>query len=265
MSIKSGFHLIFCLILFVQHNMYGLSDTTSSDLNAVLTNPLDISDMDSSIIGTNNTSTPALNRKFNENFKDKYQSDDFDYEVKPRTKNALQRFFEWLFGPPRETKKSGNSGAILVWIARIAAFIIIIYAVFAIVSILLGKKGNWIFDKNDQKRVISFPLSEENLHEEDYNTLYDRSRKNGDFRMAIRYRYLILLHQLSTRGIIRYNKDKTNSDYYYEIKDKKLSAAFSYVSYIYEHIWYGGFELENHDFGVAEQAFDHTSSILRYE
>ncbi len=227
-----------------------------------------------SLVMAQNNYTPKENdplpdnnsdRKFDENFRSRYTSDEFNYEIKPRKRNAFQRFLDWLFGPVDEKPASANSGLFLVWITRIVAFIVILYAVFAIVTILLGKKGNWLFDKNDQKRVITFPLSEENIHGEDYKTLFENAKKSGDYRMAIRYRYLMLLQLFATRGIINYHKDKTNSDYYYEINDKNLSSSFSYVSYIYEHIWYGGFELENRDFGVAEKAFDHTTSLLRYE
>ena len=258
-------YLMFCWVLLCPYGMSSQTDTLSS---------VYFSEQGDSLVIDQNNYAPDENvpfpennsvRKFDENFKSRYTSDEFNYEIKPRKRNAFQKFLEWLFGPDDEKPASANSGLFLVWITRIVAFIVILYAVFAIVSILLGKKGNWLFDKNDQKRVITFPLSEENIHEEDYKTFFEYAKKRGDYRMAIRYRYLMLLQLFATRGIINYHKDKTNSDYYYEIKNKNLSSSFSYVSYIYEHTWYGGFELENRDFGVAEKAFDHTTSLLRYE
>lgn len=206
-----------------------------------------------------------VKRQFDDDYRRRYQSDDYDYGIKPPKKGLFQKFLEWLFGPSDSVSKPSNAGIYVVWIIRVLVFIIILYAVYAIVSILLGKKGNWLFAVDDKKRVLTFQISEENIHEDDFKALYEQSVKNGNFRMAIRYRYLMLLQMLVIKGVIKYHKDKTNSDYYYEIKDKKLSSAFSYVSYIYEHVWYGGFDFEMQEFNMAVKAFDHTSIMLRNE
>ncbi|MBK8053284.1 MAG: hypothetical protein IPK35_08450 [Saprospiraceae bacterium] len=217
------------------------------------------------VVDEENDVVPAQEevRKFDENYKRRYESAEFDYEIKPKSKNAFQRFLDWLFGSGAKKSGSSNAGLYLVWFLRIFAFLVIIYVVFAIVSILLGKKGNWLFDKKDEKRVITFPLQAEDIISGDFKTLYEKAMQNEDYKMAVRYRYLLLLQQLAKKNIISYHKDKTNSDYYYEIKDKNISSSFSYVSYIYEHIWYGGFELQKKDLSVAVQAFDHTSSLIR--
>jgi hypothetical protein len=63
---------------------------------------------------------------------------------------------------------------------------------------------------------------------------------------------------MSEREIIIWDLEKTNSDYLNEIKNEQLKADFAYLSYLYNYIWYGEFELDVNTFEKAKTAFEKT-------
>jgi hypothetical protein len=65
-----------------------------------------------------------------------------------------------------------------------------------------------------------------------------------------------MLKKLSEKQIIEWDVEKTNSDYLYEIKDEAQKEDFAYLSYLYNNIWYGEFELDEATFAKAKNAFE---------
>ena len=57
-------------------------------------------------------------------------------------------------------------------------------------------------------------------------------------------------------NLINWLPDKTNSEYLSEISDEAMKNQFSYLSYLYEYVWYGEFPLENSDYVKAKSAFE---------
>ena len=80
--------------------------------------------------------------------------------------------------------------------------------------------------------------------------MYDKN-----YRLAIRYYYMWLLKSLTDRGEIEWDIEKTNGDYYREIKSESLKQDFQFLSYVYEYSWYGEFEISDSDFSKTETAF----------
>ena len=106
--------------------------------------------------------------------------------------------------------------------------------------------------KEDVKKLIS---EEENIDENDYEKLLQLAVKKKDYRLATRYYYLSLLKNLSQKNHIEYHKDKTNAEYQFELKDKKMRSAFSYLSYIYSYVWYGEFSIDEFKFAIIEEKY----------
>ena len=60
---------------------------------------------------------------------------------------------------------------------------------------------------------------------------------------------------LSKKELIDYHKDKTNSEYLYEIENNTMRTQFSYLSYVYSYVWYGEFPVDETNFKVAENKY----------
>ena len=199
-------------------------------------------------------------RHFRDGYKEKYGSDDFNYTEKKEEKSAFIKFLERLFRNTAENT-GGGMALVFIWLIRIILLLCILYGVYVLVSVLMGKEGTWFFKKSDVKR-LTYGITEEDIAGTDYHEWIQKAVKDGDFRSAVRYHYLFTLQKLSGKGHIDFHRDKTNTDYRYEIKDKKLAGAFGYVSYIYDHAWYGAFDMNEGDYRLAAVAFDDTIKMI---
>ena len=91
--------------------------------------------------------------------------------------------------------------------------------------------------------------------------LIKQANANGEYRLTVRYYYLWMLKQFSDKEIIRWDIEKTNSDYQYEIKDATLKEEFNYLSYLYDYCWYGEFDINKEQIQQIEKAFAKTINI----
>jgi len=62
----------------------------------------------------------------------------------------------------------------------------------------------------------------------------------GDYRNAVRYLYLSSLLVLDERGLLRYDRSRTNREYLRSISTKpELSKPLSDVIDVFDRVWYG--------------------------
>lgn len=198
-------------------------------------------------------------KPFAKNFKKKYNDPAFIYEFKTPEKNAWDRFKEWLANFLKnifsftDSKSAMNFVNILL---RTIAILIVIAVIYMIVKAIMNKEGQWIFGKNSDRKIINYDEIEKNLHLVDFEKLIQKSLESGENRLTIRYYYLWLLKKMSEKQVIEWDLEKTNSDYLYEIKDDLIKEDFAYLSYLYNNIWYGEFELDETTFAKAKKAFE---------
>ncbi|MFM2213404.1 MAG: hypothetical protein RL427_667 [Bacteroidota bacterium] len=204
--------------------------------------------------------------KFKTNLKSKYNGSDYQYEVKVSGKSLWDRFIEWLaywfkkiFGL-NDLEKSKNYAEITL---KIIACLIVIYVIYLIVKVILNKEGQWVFGKSTTKKIIHDDAIEKNLIHVDFEKLIKDTLKSGNHRLVVRYYYLWVLKNLSEQSIIEWHAEKTNTDYIYEIQSADLKTEFQYLSYLYNYIWYGEFEITEATFEHAKKAFEHTIQSLR--
>lgn len=84
----------------------------------------------------------------------------------------------------------------------------------------------------------------------------DRTRnaaQAGDYRTATRYLYLSTLLWLEERGMVRYDRSRTNREYLQQLRGKPTHDAFVPVVDTFERVWYGKRPLESADFDAYQQ------------
>ncbi|NBL65341.1 DUF4129 domain-containing protein [Flavobacterium sp. NST-5] len=202
---------------------------------------------------------------FEENFQEKYTDSDYEYEAKPRGENWWDRFLEWLaywFQKIFGMSSSQSAGNVINIILQILAVLVVLFVIYLIAKAILNKEGRWIFGKSSDAKMIRYEDLEKNLQLVNFEKLIDEAMQNGEQRLVVRYYYLWLLKKMSASGIIKWDPEKTNSDYVYEISSEKLKSEFSYLSYLYNYIWYGEFALEENTFEKTVKAFRKTISTL---
>jgi hypothetical protein len=135
---------------------------------------------------------------------------------------------------------SSPAGRWLVWL--ILAGIII----YAIIRIVLGNRG--MFAKAPKKIKETTSLNElpvsEDLLSTDWEEKIQLAFQQGEYRLAVRYSYLALLQYLQAHQQIIYRPEKTNQEYYYELKNVSVKPHFRQLTRQYEYCWYGNHPVE---------------------
>ena len=181
-------------------------------------------------------------REFKSDLKDKYSDNEFIYkeEKVQEQKPPDLTFFKAFIG----------------FMQTIFPFLLAGIVVFIILKLYLGSgAGFWNFKRVHKKVAEKLVYEDEDIHDVDLNSLLKRALEAKDSRLAIRYYYLLLLKKLSEKELIKYDKDKTNSEYFFEIKKEEIKKDFSYLSYIYTYVWYGEFLLNEMDFKRVEEKY----------
>jgi len=95
-----------------------------------------------------------------------------------------------------------------------------------------------------KKKTYSIEDAEENLLETDLEGFLKDALARGDYRLALRVYYLEILKQLSLKDLIKWQRDKTNSEYLREMRPQNHFKDFRYITRIFERVWYGDTVIE---------------------
>ncbi len=124
---------------------------------------------------------------------------------------------------------------ILFWCLVGLVAVYIIYKLFlANDQALFGRK---------EKGVVSAGGAGDDIASDNWEALLQRAINNNDLQQAVRYSYMWLLHMLQEAELIRYREDKTNFDYYKELRETAYKQSFRQLSRQYEYVIYGNYHL----------------------
>jgi hypothetical protein len=103
-----------------------------------------------------------------------------------------------------------------------------------------------VFQRGIKKSKVIAPEVEEEIidKESDFDGLIRNALLTGNYRLAVRYHYLQVLHLLANKNQIQLAQDKTNADYVREIVNKNNQIDFAGLTLNYEYVWYGEFEID---------------------
>jgi hypothetical protein len=128
--------------------------------------------------------------------------------------------------------------------------------VFIILKFVVGLDVRfWNFKKGKKKVSEKLVYADEDIHEVDLETLLQQAILDSNYRLAVRYYYLSILKDLSTKNLITYHKDKTNSAYTFELKKGRIRDDFSYLTYLYTYVWYGDFPINSEEFNSIHEKY----------
>ncbi len=154
------------------------------------------------------------------------QSNRYDYDKTIKRKdNPILSFF----------------GQILAFIARLFTFSVSYIVIGGLLILIV-----WLIVKNTRAPVLSVAtdkgdvrlISEEQLENTNYLPLLEMALKENNYRLAIRFSFILALQNLQKKGEIQWEKEKTNHQYLMELP-LGLQKPFSALTRIYEYVWYG--------------------------
>jgi hypothetical protein len=192
-------------------------------------------------------------------FKDKYKYDsEFNYNQEAGGKSFFKRLFEKiglllqrLFGVAPLNKYSNLTALVFQILCGLVVLVVLYFGI----RLLMNHKGIWFFRKKNESIPIELHNTEQLIQSADFEQLISEIEKQGDTRQSIRLYYLWLLKDLKDHELIVWLPEKTNTDYLYELKEETLRKMFSYLSYLYNCIWYGEFSIGDQEYTSAKKAF----------
>ena len=202
----------------------------------------------------------VLVQELSSDFKEKYQGDEFvyEYEFENNSTSLWERFKSWLshfFDDLFDFDSPVSARSFTEYFIKTVYFIAFIAIIYLIAKTLLKKEGNWVFGRSTDSLDIATASIEVDLLTTDFDNLIEKAMQVSDYRLATRYYYLKTLKKLTHKGIIDWDPEKTNYDYYQEIKEEGIQKQFQYISYLYNYSWYGEFELDTTAYGEVKAAF----------
>ncbi|MGJ8684195.1 MAG: DUF4129 domain-containing protein [Nonlabens sp.] len=210
--------------------------------------------------------TDTLNRDYDdrsltvpdlgEDLRETYTGNDYYYyQVNDDGENFFTRFLNGIFN------WIGDVFGIEVspfWAQVLKILVFILMAavgIYFLVRLLSNESPQALLSRNS-RMAASVNMEETHIEQIDLGQLIKDSIATGNYRNAVRYLYLDSLKWLSTNDKIDWDFQKTNSDYYRELKEPGLKEHFKKISYLYDYVWYGEFELQENSFQDARNQFE---------
>ena len=155
--------------------------------------------------------------------------------------------------PPRFSLFNWNPGPIFQLIAIILITLLIAVVIYALVRSGLFNSNKSV--KQSAQEARSLEDLEENIHESDLERALRLALEKGDFRMAIRVYYLIIIKELSLRQWINWKKDKTNGQYVREMFGRDEYQQFRSITLDFDRVWYGDIQVGETEYQLLHPRF----------
>ena len=169
----------------------------------------------------------------------------------PAPVSLWNRFWNWFW---RLIEKIFDSkGGKLGW--NIFKMALIIAAIVIIIVLVIKNNLRTVFYGKSTAVAIDFKEFADDINKISFEELIAQAISNKDFRKAVRLHFLKLLKELTEQNIIKWQPNKTNTDYSMELADSKYYKQFNELSFMYEYIWYGDFRLDETNFRSAISKF----------
>lgn len=135
-------------------------------------------------------------------------------------------------------------------------FSLIGYIILGGIVILLIYK---LIPKNNTKKRNTEKINLDHIdkiEEIDFDLLLENAISSGDFRLAFRIRFLIVIQYLTRKKAINYKPYKTNRAYTRELSKSKYQSDFRQVANVFERVWYGEQELSEAEYNQLLRYFE---------
>ena len=170
-------------------------------------------------------------------------ANDPEYWMKNKKKEDSEArtigFLEWLFY---------NRGVKIAMYILLAA--VLLFAVYKIII------NNNLFYRNAKNKLAATTVEEGIEMETDLESKIAKAIHVKDYRKAVRYLYVKSLRELDQKNLIRYHAQSTNYDYLAQVSEFKFAGKFSWLTQVYDYVWYGGFEMSDDQFDKVMKDFN---------
>jgi len=170
--------------------------------------------------------------------------------------NLWRSFIDWLVG-------DYSPGSFVAFLVQAGPYIIIGAILGFIIWLFIRLNPAMSFTKKGENPDVILSEEEKIITQQDIPLLIKEALQQQNYRLAVRYYYLLILKMLKDQQVIDYQFQKTNHEYLDEIEAADLRENFDQITRIYDFIWYGNFPVNNEDYLLAEKAFESMQEELK--
>lgn len=170
--------------------------------------------------------------------------------------NIWYSIWEALFGDIQ-------AGSILQFILLLLPYLILAAILVLAVWLFIKLDPGGSFMKQSEKGEVLLSEDEKIIKSADIAQLIEKAKADKNYRLAVRYYYLLVLKQLTEMEIIIFQSEKTNEDYVTEINIAAYKSQFQTLTHLYDFIWYGDFGVTEADFFKIENQFQKMTGELQ--
>lgn len=199
-------------------------------------------------------------RSFDDNLLQKLKQDrDFQYDrlVEP-VKSIWERFWDWVWGQIAQIMRT-KQGRTTVWSVL---FVLGAAAIVFFIVKVMGMNKEGLFGRSSGS-ALPYTATGEDINNISFDEAIRAAIDNRNFRLAIRLLYLQSLKQLSDKGYIEWQINKTNIDYISEVSGKPWQSLFKKLTYNFEYTWYGEMNVADEDFKNLHLHFQQFNNQLQ--
>lgn len=187
----------------------------------------------------------------------RYREDpDFTYD-RPRAErpSLWSRLWDWVLRTLLDPIFEGATTQAGQWIL---IFLFLLLLGWGVTRLLRADVGP-LFARRDLDGAAGPLLDVDDIAEVDLRIPLADALRDGRFRDAVRFRYLLALQSLDARGALRWSRHKTNREYVREVRESEgseVANAFAEVTRIFDFVWYGERPVDRARFDRLGPLFD---------
>ena len=175
------------------------------------------------------------------------ENPDYNYVTgKNEALNWWERIKNWFFDWISSVFDENGQGDIWEFVYYAIGLALFGYAVLSFLK--MDARSLFSAKKRGVRNVLA---EEEHVREKDFLSLADSAFQQQDLRLTIRMYYMHVLKALDEREAIVWSPRKTNQDYLLECRLPGFMPAFTRLTYLFDHSWYGDFPV---DHALVEEA-----------
>lgn len=190
-----------------------------------------------------------------ENFKEKYNTKEFDYivekpkkEVEPQNLDWLDSFFKFL---------QNIEWTYVLYTFLGLSLLLVLYKLYRNGMIFQFKTENKTGEYDEH-----FDYIENNLLTINLVDLINKAKNDKDYRLAIRYYHYQNAQNLAQKEYFVWDPKKTNQQLINQIKKEDIRNLFENNTQIFNQVWFGNFELNEENFTTFEANYNYLNQIV---
>jgi hypothetical protein len=178
---------------------------------------------------------------------------DLDYSVETeenKNKENKKNNTSWL--TPEQAHALMELFKVLFWLIAAGLILFFVYQI--------AKSGRIIFSRSRKiagnNDAAAIHIDEEDIQNNDFDALIRRATTQKNYVLAVRLYYMAILKELDLKGDIKWQKEKTNSRYLYEMKAHPLLMPFNNCTNLFDTYFYGQRLLDENVFTGVQTEFE---------